>query len=533
MAGARMTLREYQRDAIDALEKGWADGLLRLGIGLPTGTGKTHVMTALAAEYAGRRAKLHVWVLLHRDQLVIQTEAKMREGARPGTTVGVVQGARDVVGADIVVVSVHTLRSEKRLARMRRPDLVIVDEAHVSMSPTYDRIFERYPEARFAGFTATWTRSDKRELGDRWQAIVYQRSIRWAIREGFLVPPRGISIGAPDDLLDGVRTRGGDYVESDLGAAVSVEGMRQNVTRGYLEHGQGRSAVLFAPTRAASEYFRDGLSAAGVRAEGIYAGTSPRDRRLIFEAYRKRQVQVLTTCTALAEGWDAPWCSVALMARPTKHPGLYIQQVGRVLRPWPGKPDALVLDFVGAAQGMSLNLEAILRESDEHDGDGEDEEEREPLPPGEEQELVFRVGKGTKPVDLFAGTPAQWQVTDLGVSFVATKSHFYFLCVKENGWSVGRCPATTMAGGTWLREQVGPEDALNFASIVAVDEDHTIASSDARWRKGAVTAAQVRQARSTGVPILEGDKSGDLSDRLTWRRACVVLRPVGEAMNRG
>lgn len=527
-----MTLREYQRDAVDSLEKGWADGLLRLGIGLPTGTGKTHVMTELAAEYAGPR-RLHVWVLLHRDQLVIQTEAKMREGARPGTTVGVVQGDRDVVGADIVVVSVYTLRSEKRLARMRRPDLVIVDEAHVSMSPTYDRIFERYPEARFAGFTATWTRSDKRELGDRWERIVYQRSIRWAIREGFLVPPRGISIGAPDDLLDGVRTRGGDYVKSDLGAAVSVEGMRQNVTRGYLEHGQGRSAVLFAPTRAASEYFRDGLMAAGVRAEGIYAGTSPRDRRLIFEAYRKRQVQVLTTCTALAEGWDAPWCSVALMARPTKHAGLYIQQVGRVLRPWPGKPDALVLDFVGAAQGMSLNLEAILRESDERDGDGEDEEAREPLPPGEEQELVFRVGKGTKPVDLFAGTPAQWQVTDLGVSFVATKSHFYFLCVKEDGWSVGRCPATTMAGGTWLREQVGPEDALNFASIVAVDEDHTIASSDARWRKGAVTAAQVRQARSNGVPILEGDKSGDLSDRLTWRRACVVLRPVGEAMNRG
>lgn len=525
-----MTLRPYQTDALDALEKGYAEGLLTLGVGLPTGTGKTHVMTELAADYAGPR-RLHVWVLLHRDQLVIQTEAKMREGARPGTTVGVVQGDRDVVGADIVVVSVHTLRSAKRLSRMRRPDLVIVDEAHVSMSPTYDRIFAAFPQARYAGFSATWVRSDGKELGDRWQKIVYQRSIRWAIREGFLVPPRGISVGAPEHLLDDVRTRGGDYVEADLGAAVSVDEMRDNVTRGYLEHGQGRSAVLFAPTIAAAEFFREGLLASGVPAAGVYAGVSARERRGIFDAYRKRQVQVLTTCTALAEGWDAPWCSVALMVRPTKHKGLYIQQVGRVLRPWPGKPDALVLDFVGAAQGMSLNLEAILRESLPDDGDDQDSDERDPLEQGD-SELLFRVGKGTKDVNLFAGTPAQWQTTDLGVPFVATSSAFYFLYSDTDGsWSVGFSPQRGITGGRWLRQGVSAEDALNFASIVAVDEDHTIASSDALWRKRKVTDAQIRRARSMGVPIMDGDRSGDLADRMTWRAACVTLQSVGREMS--
>jgi superfamily II DNA or RNA helicase len=512
-----MSLRPYQLEALDRLDKGYADGHLRLGVGLPTGTGKTHVMADMAAVYAA--AGIHVWILLHRDQLVIQTEAKMREHARPGTTVGVVQGKRDVVNAHIVVVSVHTLRSPVRLARMRPPGLVIVDEAHVSMSETYDRVFAAHPQSRFAGFTATWMRSDKRELGDRWEKIVFHRSIRWAIREGFLVPPKGISVGAPEHLLDNVRTRGGDYVESDLGAAVSVDEMRDNVVRGYRDHAQQRSAVLFAPTRAASEFFRAGLCDAGIPAAGIYAGTSPADRRNIFAAYKQRRIQVLTTCTALAEGWDAPWCSVAMMVRPTKHKGLYIQQVGRVLRPWPGKPDALVLDFVGASQGMSLNLDAILRTSEPDDPDRDDlvdEEDEDALPPGGDTELMFRVrSKGTESVDLFAGTPARWQTTDLGVPFVATKTKFYFICQVDGAWSVGRCSIDRLAGGTWLR------------TGVAVDDDSDIAGADSAWRKRRTTDAQIRLARSIGCPIHPEDRSGDLADRINWRRASVVLRQIG------
>lgn len=520
-------LRDYQSESLDRLDAGYESGLLRLGIGLPTGVGKTIVMTEMARRYAAKGA--HVWILLHRDQLVIQTERKMREHATPPTTVGVVQGDRDVVGADIVVVSVHTLRSEKRLSRMRRPDLIIVDEAHVSMSDTYLRIFERYPLARLAGFTATWMRADKKQLGDIWEKIVYHRSIRWAIREDHLVPPRGISIGAPEHLLDDVRTRGGDYVEADLGQAVSVEAIRTNVIRGYSEHARGRLAVLFAPTRAASEYFRDGLQSAGIPSAGIYAGTPARERHMIFEAYHKRRIAVLTTCTALAEGWDAPWCDVALMVRPTKSKGLYIQQVGRVLRPWPGKTEALVLDFVGAAQGMSLNLDAILRQSEPDDPpdelDDEEQEEYGSRPAG--QELMFRVGKGTKPVDLFAGTSAVWQTTDLGVPFVATKTRFYFLFSYEGMFAVGSCPITGLRGGAWLRQDMGAEEALNYASIVAVDEDEHHASRDARWRKAPITERQIRTARSIGCPIMPDDRSGDLSDRITWRRACVALRDVG------
>lgn len=537
-----MSLRPYQQHAIDALERDWATGLLRLGVALPTGTGKTHVMSELANRYANIRPQAvarigRVLVLVHRDTLVEQTERKMREHAGPGITVGVVKAERDVVSANIVVASVHTLRNEKRLARLAYPDLIIVDEAHVSMSPTYARIFERFSGARVAGFTATWTRSDSKKLGDFWQKISYARDIRWAIKHGHLVPPKGVSIGAPEHLLDGVRTgRGGDYREDDLGEAVSVEQVRDNVVRAFFEHGQGRSPALFAPTVAAAEYFRAGLVAAGVPAAGIYASTGPRDRRRIFDGYRRREVPLLTTCTALAEGWDAPWCSAVFLVRPTKHVGLFIQMVGRALRLWPGKTDALVLDFVGGASGVTLSLDAILTQTVPRDDIEEEErEEREQLEPGDTDDPVYLLSKGTKPIDLFAGSEARWQTTEFGVPFIATSEELYFVCQPPGAdtWNVGTCrlDAPTknggIRGGRWLREGIELDDALSYATIVAVEDDPTIAKADSSWRRGKPSQAQLYRARSIGCVLGPDDRRGDVADKLTLRQASITLAPIG------
>lgn len=536
-----MSLRDYQQGAIDALERDWSAGMLKLGVSLPTGTGKTHVMGALADNYAGMNRPLvgpitgapmsgRVLVLVHRDTLIEQTERRFREQVTPGVTVGVVKAERNVINAHITVASVHTLRSEKRLQQIACPELIIVDEAHVSMSPTYARIFARFPHARVAGFTATWVRSDSKKLGDFWEKISFARDIRWAIKHGHLVPPRGIAVGAPEHLLDGVRTgRNGDYQEGDLGEAVSVEEIRNNVVRGYLEHARDRSPALFAPTVAAAEYFRAGLLAAGVSAEGIYATTGPKERRRIFAAYKRREVSVLTTCVALAEGWDAPWCSAVLLVRPTKHIGLFIQMVGRALRLWPGKSDAMVLDFVSGANGMSLSLDAVLRQTIDEDDGTEESEERDELPVGDDDEKLYVVGKGTRPIDLFAGTGAAWLTTDRGVPFIATRTHLYFICQPPDAdtWNVGVCSKDGLRGGRWLREGVDADDAINYATIVAVDDDSSIASSKSRWRRGKPSQEQIYRARSIGCVLSEGDTQGDASDKLTVRQASITLAPIG------
>lgn len=545
-----MSLRGYQLEAIDALDKDWVAGLLRLGISLPTGTGKTHVMAELAVEFAstnrfgsGIVRPGRVLVLVHRDTLVEQTEQKMREhGAERRVTTGVVKAARDVVGAAVTVASVHTLRSEKRLARIAEPGLIIVDEAHVSMSPTYARIFERFPNALVAGFSATWVRSDNKKLGDFWQKISFSRSIRWAIREGYLVPPRGIAVGVPESVTQGLADlkvrSGADFRDEDLEQLVSVDAVRDNVVRGYHEHAAARSAVLFAPTVASAEFFRAGLRAAGVAAAGIYAGTSPRDRKRVFAAYRRREVSVLTTCTALAEGWDAPWCSAALMVRPTRHVGSYIQMVGRVLRLWPGKSDALVLDFVGGTDGLSLSLDAALAKSmpkrrpDDDFGD-EDEERFEPAE-DDGDEAFFNVGKGSRPIDLFAGSEARWLTTDYGVPFIATGSHLYFVCQppESDTWNVGVCNIDAsirggkIQGGRWLRENIDADDAVNYATIVAVDDDPSLARSSSRWRSGKPSQGQIYRARSIGCVLTADDTRGTAADKLTLRQASIILGPV-------
>lgn len=536
-----MTLRDYQTQAIDALERDWSTGLLRLGVSLPTGTGKTHVMAELADRYARLNVAPYgntagrVLVLVHRDTLVEQTERKMREHAGPGVTVGVVKASRDVVTASVTIASVHTLRNEKRLARIAPPDLIIVDEAHVSMSPTYAKVFARFPTARVAGFSATWVRSDSAKLGDFWQKISFQRSIRWAIKHGHLVLPRGVAVGVPESVVRGLadaRPRGkGDFRDEDLADVVSVEEVRQNVVRGYVEHVRGRSAVLFAPTIDAAEFFRAGLTAAGITAAGIYATTSPGERRRTFAAYRARQVSVLTTCTALAEGWDAPWCAAALMVRPTRHIGLYIQQVGRVLRPWPGKRDALVLDFVGGLDGMSLSLQAVLAQSTTDDEDGTEREARERLEPADDDgERLYKVGTGTRPVDLFAGTDARWLVTEHGVPFIMTHDALYFVCQPPSldTWNVGVCRPDRLQGGRWLREGVTSGEAIEYASVVAVDDDPSLASQHSAWQRGKPTQAQLYRARSIGCLLGEAETRGSVADKLNIRQASIVLAPIAE-----
>jgi superfamily II DNA or RNA helicase len=541
-------LRPYQQAALDALATDWASGLTRLGIALPTGTGKTHVMAELALRHAVMAMRTgSVLVLVHRDTLVDQTEARMRQHCAPmRVTVGVVKAKRNVVGASVIVASVHTLRNELRLAQLVPPSLIIVDEAHVSMSDTYKNVFERFPNARVAGFTATWMRSDSRRLGDFWQKISYRRSASWAIREGYLVLPRAFEVGpdsplgeAPAGVLDGVRTRGGDYQDGDLGEAVTIDEIRQNVVRGYRTMAPGRPSVLFAPTKHAAEYFGQALRDAGVPTAGIYDTTSRRDRHALFGMHRKGTVRVLTTCTALAEGWDAPWASCALRVRPTKSPGRYVQEIGRVLRPWPGKRDALVLDFVGSSSGMSINIEAVLTRTPPSELGipvGDDEEFKpDELTDGDVvddvEELTFVVRKGTKPVDLFAGTGARWLTTDRGVPFVATRTMLYFLCEVDGAWNVGMCSRDSLIGGRWLLEGAQSSDALYYASAVAIDDDSSIASTDAAWRRGTSkpTQAQISYARSHGIPVTAEDTKTSLSDKFTTWRANATLASIGAA----
>ncbi len=532
-------LRPYQSEALDALVKGWHTGGQRLGVSLPTGVGKTHIMAHLtkreAEQHAGTPGR--VMLLLHRDTLVEQTVAKLRGTLDPLTSVGVLKAERNELGADVIVASVHSLRSERRLAQLPPIKMCVVDEAHVSVSPTYRRVFDRIGAfddgARLAGFTATWTRSDALGLGDVWQEVVYHKTIQWAVRNGHLVKPRGVRVGVGVDT-SGVKTSRttGDFAEGDLERVVMLEEIRDAVVAGVQRHGAGRPGVLFAPTVDSARYFAEGLEAAGITTAEIIHSTSPTLRRARFAAHRDGSIRVLVTCTALAEGWDAPHCSLGILCRPTKHEGLFVQMAGRLLRPWPGKTDALLLDAVGATTDVHLrNVIDLSVTSETTTGEPvEEDPDAEPTDPLN-RDRKARVRQHDTEVELFAGTQVQWLTSPVGVPFVPVGDGLVFIVEGQTGWCVGQAASRLddygRPSGRWVAEGLSQEDALTLASDHAECEGEHLARRSSRWRVGPPSEKQIAAALRMGI-VTEGLTRGQVSDRMSQIFAGRVLAPFAQ-----
>jgi len=554
-------LRPYQQEAKEALRAFYRQGGRRGGISLPTGTGKTVIFSSIAADAYAKGTQ--VTVLVHRDTLVKQAVDKLSQ-VIPASKVGIVKANKNDVDAPVIVASIQTLARPARLAQIRPPGLTIVDEAHVSVSPSYHAYYQHVGAVpggpgRLAGFTATWMRNDRNGLGDIWEKVVYKKSIKWAVRNSFLVPPEAIQLGGQLDLSE-VRTvknptsdNYGDYNERDLQEVVMVDDLLQTVVDGYNKFGEGEPAVLFAPTQASARYFLDGLAAAGVPVAEIFAGTNGASRTWAFSGFDAGTIRVLGTCTALAEGWDSPRCSVALMVRPTRSMLLFIQQVGRILRPWPGKKRGLLLDFVGVTDDkdmrsiVDLSTTPEAREVEfpcpmcqrplcsECEGcpsqrceyyrcscDTDDDFERVPIP------RTAKKIEGVHAVDLFAGTDARWLMTNRGIPFVQTANHTYFIALHEGAYAVGRCGARSIQGGMWLATGLTSEEALEQGSEHALAEDPSIAHKGTNWRTSgqAPRPAQIDYARKLGIDP-EGMSRGELSDQISIRIASQLLARVG------
>lgn len=374
-----MRLREYQEEALAALERDWDTGLRRCGVNAATGTGKTVIMSHLAHRYVRRGVR--VLILVHRDELVRQTVDKLVR-VDNSVSIGIVKAGENSAGAAIVVASVQTACRPRRLAQLGRFGLIICDEAHRSVSDQWLTVLDGLgalddgTEVRCAGFSATWVRADSRGLDRVWQTISFDLPIDWAIAQNFLVRPIGKFIRTGIEL-DGVRKTAGDYNAKDLGEKLSRESVREAIVAGYQTHAADRSGVVFAPTVDAGEYFRAGFEAAGITTGGLYGITSKEDQKLLHKQHRRGDVQLLVSCVKLSEGWDAPWVSAGVIARPTVHEGLFIQMVGRLLRlhPESGKRDAIILDPTGVLFRHTLNGVIDLSSSERPEADDEDPDE--------------------------------------------------------------------------------------------------------------------------------------------------------------
>lgn len=309
--------RSYQQECLDAIDKALIDHT-RVAAVVPTGGGKTVIFAHLIerAHRAGRKAL----VLVHREELAEQALAKIHSVA-PHLSVGIVKAERNEVDADVIVASVQTLVSPARREAIEGIGIVICDEAHHAVARTWMEVLEHFgcwDGVPAVGFTATLDRSDGKGLGDVWETVAFERDILYMIDNGYLTDVRGQQVTVDGlDLATIARSRG-DYQEGQLGEAMMASGAAEVVADAYREHAKSRQGVLFAPTVASAYDFAEGLNAAGIKTATI-TGEMGRDERAdIYRRYEAGEIRVLSNVMVLTEGWDAPWCEVAVIARPTQ-----------------------------------------------------------------------------------------------------------------------------------------------------------------------------------------------------------------------
>ena len=288
-----------------------------------------------------------VLFLAHRRELIHQAHHKIYD---LGIDAGIIlAGHPSRLGEQVQIASIQTLWARAvRTRKIELPsaDLVVIDEAHYCRAKTYRKLIEAYPKAIILGMTATPCRGDGRGLGNIFECIVECPPVQELIDLGFLVPARVYAPVRPD--LDGVRVERGDYVEQQLAERMNHRELVGDIVTHWLRLSEHRKTVVFATGVTHSVHIRNEFRRAGIMAEHVDGSTPVDERETILAGLSRGEVEVVVNCMVLTEGWDQPDVSCIVLARPTKHMGLYRQMVGRVLRPSPGKADAIVLDHAGA-----------------------------------------------------------------------------------------------------------------------------------------------------------------------------------------
>lgn len=535
-----LPLRDYQAACVDAVEGAWGRGMRRPAAVLPTGAGKTVVFAHLIRRGGWRRERFaRALVLAHRTELIEQA-ARTLKSISPDLRVGIVKASRNETLADVIVGSVQTLATERRRRQLLDVGLVVVDEAHHATAATYRRVLEDLGcfagsgeggAAVALGVTATMSRGDGGALGAIWQDVVYRESIADMIAAGWLVRPRGIRVKVDDLDLSQVKRVRGDYSESQLGEAIEASMAPEAIAKALREHAGDRPTLLFAPLVRTAEIIRDALRDAGFTAEVVSALTSPDERRRIVEDFRARRVQVLCNAMVFTEGTDLPLASCVVVARPTTHAGLYVQMVGRVLRPDQGKDDALVLDVVGASQKHALAAHVELFGEEPKPDRERDDLEEDDL---DEGELTLAEGLGLRldeeswangplksvEVDLFHGSASAWLRTRAGVWFIPAGERYIAIIPGDpgqmGGYDVVEMHRYSIGRSAWVQRGVSElAYAMAWAEAAVTPSERSTALRERSWRARRPSVKQRDLAARYGVMISPDMHSGEVSSRIS------------------
>jgi superfamily II DNA or RNA helicase len=334
-----MELRPYQIEVKNKVYNSLKAGNKHILLQLPTGAGKTILFTSIAKEAIEKGGKT-VWVLVHRKELIDQT---IQKAAKYGLQFSVIQ--QDYAYRPFVqyqVASVQTL--VRRLDNINYPpDLIITDECHHSLAESYKKIYAKYPASFHIGVSATPIRTNGEGFVDIFDDIVCGPSVKKLIVDGWLVKPRIFAHPLTFDLSK-VKITAGDYNEKALYEAYKDNFTYGNLVESWRSKAECKKTVVFAINVEHSKSIINAYTKENIPAEHIDGTTPKSERDAIIRRFRDGTTLVLSNVGIVTEGFDLPDIEAVQLVRPTKSLGLYLQIVGRGLRPANNKAEAIILD---------------------------------------------------------------------------------------------------------------------------------------------------------------------------------------------
>lgn len=372
-------LRAYQQRAIEQLYEWMGKNDGNPCLVLPTGAGKSHVIAELCREAVQEWPETRILMLTHVKELIEQNAAKLR-ACWPNAPMGIYSASigKRQLGEPITFAGIQSIRDKAK--RIGHIDLVIIDECHLvshkdegGYRTLINQLAEINPRLRVIGLTASPFRLGHGLITDKpaiFDALIEPTSIEELVHLGHLSVLRS---KATRDKLDttGVKKRGGDYIKSQLQAAVNTDPINQAVVSEIIELAGDRKAwLVFCTGVDHAQAVCDCLSGRGIASACLTGKTSKGERESIIRDFKTGKIRALTNVSVLTTGFDYPDIDLIAMLRPTLSPSLYLQMAGRGLRPKSHTDHCLVLDFAGVVETHGP-ITAVQPPSKSGEGTGE------------------------------------------------------------------------------------------------------------------------------------------------------------------
>lgn len=320
------TLRpDYQIPIVEQIIKSMKDGFRAPLVVSPTGSGKTVIFAFIAADamHHGKR----VLILVHRIEILQQTVKSLFDF---GVQAGVIASGMPMTNDLIQVAMVQTLTH--RVDQIITPDLIIVDEGHHAVSNTWIKILKKYNDVFRIFFTATPERNDGAGLINVADTMIEGPTTRWLVNQGYLTRPR-IFLGPNITAKTKLHTKMGDYDKGEQFVQKKQRVYIGNVINHYREHLNGMPTICFCVNVEHVHMMTAEFTAAGYKARAVHGKMKKPERDSAINGLATGEVQVVCSCDVISEGVDVPVVTGIILLRRTKSLALYLQQIGRGLRP--------------------------------------------------------------------------------------------------------------------------------------------------------------------------------------------------------